>query len=135
MKKLLLLLFICPIVSFSQSSNSNNYKEINVGLYVIPEYFVFPGASFLWGKTKYYNNNKLLDYQIGVAFPTVVTGKVGYGIGDRNYATIFGIRPFPTSAYVQFSFDEKNNMSLEYEPFNFPDGDGLGIIICYGYRF
>ena len=49
----------------------------------------------------------ILDYQIGIAFPTIVTGKVGYGIGDRDYATIFGIRPFPTSAYVQFSFDER----------------------------
>ena len=64
MKKLLLLLYICPIVSFSQSSNSNNYKEINVGLYVIPEYFVFPGASFLWGKTNYYDKlpKKYRDY-------------------------------------------------------------------------
>ena len=137
MKKLLLLLFICPIVSFSQSFNYNGYKEINVGLYVIPEYFVYPGASFLWGKKKYYNNKTFLDYQIGIAFPTIVTGKVGYGIGDRDYATIFGIRPFPTSTYIQFSFNEKNNISFEYVLPDLFETDMLerGIIITYGYRF
>ena len=96
-----------PIISLSQSLNNNNYKEINVGLYVIPVYFVFPGASFLCGKTKYYSNNTLLDYQIGIAFPTIITGKVGYGIGNRDCSTIFGIRPFPISAYVKFSFNKK----------------------------
>ena len=140
MKKILIILFICPIVSFSQSSYSNSYKEFNFGIYAAlsPYYFpAFPGASFLWGKTNYYQNNRLLDYQIGIAFPTFITGKVGYGIGDQDYATIFGIRPFPTTTYVQFSFREKYNIAVEYTPIDFESiefGRG-GLIICYGYRF
>ena len=138
MKKLLLLLFICPIVSFSQSISSNSYKEFNIGIYSGINYITaFPGASFLFGKTNYYQNNTLLDYQVGVAFPSVVTGKVGFGFGDENYATIFGIRPFPTSTYIQFSFNEKNNMSFEYVLPDLFETDMLekGIIITYGYRF
>ena len=138
MKKLLLLLFICPIVSFSQSINNNSYKEFNIGIYSGISYIpAFPGASFLFGKTNYYQNNTLLDYQVGVAFPSIVTGKVGFGFGDENYATIFGIRPFPTSTYIQFSFNEKNNISFEYVLPDLFETDMLerGIIITYGYRF
>ena len=137
MKKLLLLLFICPIISFSQSSYNNSYKEFNIGIYSDMNYVpAFPGASFLFGKTNYYQNNTLLDYQVGVAFPSIVTGKVGFGFGDENYATIFGIRPFPNSTYIQFSFNEKNNISLEYVlPDLFDVELESGIIITYGYRF
>lgn len=138
MKKLLLILFICPIVSFSQSFYSNSYKEFNIGIYsAINDIPLFPGASFLFGKTNYYQNNTLLDYQVGVAFPSIVTGKVGFGFGDENYATIFGIRPFPTSTYIQFSFNKKNNMSFEYVLPHLFETDMLerGIIITYGYRF
>ena len=138
MKKILLLLFICPIISFSQSFYSNSYKEFNFGIYSEKEIIVSPGASFLWGKTNYLQNNTLLDYQIGIALPTIITGKVGFGIGDQNYATIIGIRPFPTSAYVQFSFKEKYNIAFEYSPMSFSGGDPFsarGFIVCYGYRF
>ena len=60
-----------------------------------------------------------------------------FGIGDQDYATILGVRPFPTSAYVQFSFKEKYNIAFEYSPMSFEHGDllGKGFIICYGYRF
>ena len=137
MRKLLILLFICPIVSFSQSINNNSYKEFNIGIYSGINYIpAFPGASFLFGKTNYYQNNTLLDYQVGVAFPSIVTGKVGFGFGDENYATIFGIRPFPNSNYIQFSINEKNNISLEYVlPDLFDVELESGIIITYGYRF
>ena len=138
MKKILLLLFICPIISFSQSFYSNSYKEFNFGIYSGKEIIVCPGASFLWGKTNYLQYNTLLDYQIGFALPTIITGKVGFGIGDQDYATILGIRPFPTSSYVQFSFKEKYNIAFEYSPMYFNGGDpfsGRGFIVCYGYRF
>ena len=38
------------------SPYSNSYWELNAGVYT-EEYFTFPGASFLWGKTHYYKNN------------------------------------------------------------------------------
>ena len=84
MKKLLLTLLFLPIMVCAQ--NTTNYKEINIGF---P-----PGASFLWGQTIYFNNNTLLDYQGGIAFPSIGTAKVGYGISDDNFAAVLGVRLF-----------------------------------------
>ena len=78
MKKLVIVLFLLPIMGYSQYSTT--YKEINIGL---P-----PGASFLWGKTIYYNNNTLFDYEAGFAFPSIATAKVGYGYGNDRFAII-----------------------------------------------
>ena len=140
MKKILLLLFICPLISFSQTLNKSIYYEFNVGIFSpVDGGIIFPGASFLIGEKNYYENNTLLDYQIGLAFPSIVTAKIGFGLGDEKYATIFGIRAYPTSIYIQFSFKEKNNIALEILPLPInmaatPVVQG-GLIICYGYRF
>tara|TARA_B100001057_G_scaffold58453_1_gene51818 strand:- start:1368 stop:1691 length:324 start_codon:yes stop_codon:yes gene_type:complete len=101
MKKIILILAITPLLSFSQSKNT--YKEFNFGLALFDGNNAFPGASFLIGKTNYYSNNTLLDYQAGLAFPSILTGKLGFGIGDEDFATIIGTRPWPTSSYLQFS--------------------------------
>ena len=77
MKKIILILSLLPIFLLSQSNNA--YKEFNFGIAVVDD-FGFPGASFLFGKTNYNSNNTLLDYQIGIAFPSIVTGKIGFGI-------------------------------------------------------
>ena len=53
-----------------------------------------------------------------------------------SFREIFGIRPFPNSTYIQFSINEKNNISLEYVlPDLFDVELESGIIITYGYRF
>ena len=87
--------------------------------------------SFLIGKTNYYSNNTLLDYQAGLAFPSIVTGKLGFGIGDEDFATIIGFRPWPISSYLQFSIKERHNLSVEYGFFT----DIEVAIITYGIRF
>ena len=87
MKKIILILTLLPIFLLSQSNNT--YKEFNFGIAVVDD-FGFPGASFLFGQTNYNSNNTLLDYQIGIAFPSILTGKVGFGIGDKDFATIIG---------------------------------------------
>ena len=110
MKKILLLLFICPVVSYSQFNET--YKEFNFGVITDWKYGIFPGASYLWGKTHYYNNNTILDYQAGIALPTIVTGKIGFGVGGSNFATIIGIRAYPTTAYIQFG----NNQRFNFQP-------------------
>ena len=92
MKKTILILFLLPKLLFSQSFNEP-YKELNFGVIAGFEGGVFPGASYLWGETHYYYNNTLLDYQAGFAFPTIVTGKIGFGVGGSNFATIIGVRP------------------------------------------
>ena len=85
MKRIILVLGLVPLLTFSQSKNT--YKEFNFGIAVIDEIGAFPGASFLIGNTNYYSNNTLLDYQIGIAYPSYVTGKVGFGIGNEDSST------------------------------------------------
>ena len=111
MKKLLLTLFFLPIMVCAQ--NTTNYKEINIGF---P-----PGASFLWGQTIYFNNNTLLDYQGGIAFPSIGTAKVGYGIGDDNFAAVLGVRLFPVLTYIQFNIKERFVLSVEISPSVYSD--------------
>tara|TARA_B100000965_G_C19533916_1_gene732406 strand:- start:1 stop:390 length:390 start_codon:yes stop_codon:yes gene_type:complete len=129
MKKIILILSLIPLFSFSQSNNT--YKEFNLGIAVMDNDFSFPGASFLFGKTNYYTNNTLLDYQLGVAFPSIVTGKIGFGIGNENFATIIGIRPWPTCLYLQLSSKERHNLSIEYGFYE----EYQVTIINYGIRF
>ena len=40
---------------------------------------IWPGASFLIGRKKFYSRGKFTDAQIGVAFPTGLTAKIGVG--------------------------------------------------------
>ena len=140
MKKIIILI-ICPLTLFSQSKNINKYKEFNFGVYAnFDDGFIFPGASFLFGKKNYFNKKFLLDYQIGIAFPSIFTGKIGVGLGNKKYARIFGIRVYPSSTYIQLSFNERNNISFEYLPFSqympaVEYGSSTGIIISYGYCF
>ena len=96
-------------------------------------YDIWPGASFLWGKTIYFNNNTVLDYQAGLAFPTLATGKIGFGIGGSNFATIIGLRPYPATAYLQLSKNQRFNFSAEYVLDE--DYFGQSVIFTYGLRF
>jgi hypothetical protein len=133
MKKIFLILTLLPISLWSQSNNT--YKEFNFGIAVVDD-FGFPGASFLFGQTNYYTNHTLLDYQIGIAFPSILTGKVGLGIGDTDFATIIGIRAWPTCPYFQFSLKERHNFSIEYHIFKeFEFFQGTNLIFTYGIRF
>jgi len=129
MKKIILILSLVPLLSLSQSNNT--YKEINFGVALFDANNVFPGASFLFGKTNYFSNNTLLDYQLGVAFPSIVTGKIGFGIGNEDFATIIGFRPWPTCPYLQLSFKDRHNLSVEYGVF----GEYEVTLITYGIRF
>lgn len=142
MKKIILIFILIPIIGFSQ--NSYKYKEFNAGVYVnnlefegwsgIDFDFIFPGASFLWGKTNYYSNNLFFDYQVGVAFPSLITGKAGLGIGTLDSPVTFstGIRPWPLTYYVQLDFN--NRFVISVEPFISSGIDGTGIATI-GFRF
>jgi hypothetical protein len=133
MKKIILIFTFLPIFLLSQSNNT--YKEFNFGIAVVDD-FGFPGASFLFGQTNYNSNNTLLDYQIGIAFPSILTGKVGFGIGDKDFATIIGIRAWPTCPYLQFSIKERHNFSIEYHVFKESEFfEGTSLIYTYGIRF
>ena len=134
MKKIILIFSLIPLLSLSQSNNI--YKEFNFGIALIgDEIGAFPGASFLFGKTIYYSNNTLLDYQLGVAFPSIITGKIGFGTGNEEFATIFGIRAWPTCPYLQISIKERHNLSIEYHIKNETFFGQAKALITYGIRF
>lgn len=80
------------------------YMEINAGIASVEDIGAFPGASFLFGRTDYYKSGLILDGEIGIAFPSIVTGKLGMGLGNQNAAFLIGIRPFPLTGYAQFNF-------------------------------
>tara|TARA_B000000441_G_C21735913_1_gene349848 strand:+ start:1338 stop:1754 length:417 start_codon:yes stop_codon:yes gene_type:complete len=138
MKKIILILILAPLLTFSKSDKApvdtlskNTYKEFNLGIAIMDNDFAFPGASFLFGKTNYFSNNTLLDYQLGVAFPSIVTGKIGFGIGNEDFATIIGFRPWPTCPYLQISFKERHNLSVEHGVYT----DYVVTLLTYGIRF
>ena len=135
MKKLLLILLCLPV--FLPAQNSTIYKEFNSGIFLGEDITLFPGASFLWGKTIYFNNNTFLDYQGGFAFPTVFTGKIGIGIGNEKSASSIGLRPFPSSLYFQYNWDEKRLFSIEFMPpiIDGSPGANWPVIINYGFRW
>ena len=68
----------------------------------------FPGCSYLIGTTYITKSNLVLDAQIGLAFPTLVTGKIGFGLKAKNSIITAGIRPFPAHAYIQMQWSPNN---------------------------
>ena len=64
----------------------------------------FPGCSYLIGTTYINENNVVVDAQIGLAFPTGVTGKVGVGFKAKNAIITAGLRPYPSHAYLQLQW-------------------------------
>ena len=97
MKKLILLLSIIPMFIFGQTEKkSRQFREINGGA---ADAWVgwFPGGSVLWGTTTQYNNKLVGEYQVGLAFPSIVTGKCAVGLGNLDYNLLLGLRPWPFS--------------------------------------
>ena len=73
----LILLFLFPFFLNAQ----NLYVESNFGIANIDGLGVFPGASVLFGKRFEKSESQfLLDMEIGLAFPSIVTAKIGGGV-------------------------------------------------------
>ena len=92
------------------------YIELNAGIANIPELgggdiSIFPGASFLVGKRfEQSDGNLILDMEIGLAFPTIATGKIGGGFflnKEEKSAIIVGVRPWPLHFYTQVNLPER----------------------------
>lgn len=122
MKKLLLLLL--PV--FAHSQNTKMYAEGNVGVSrhaietgIDPTYAtmtydksVKPNVSVLIGKEMSLGDYSLVDIQIGLSYPHIVTGKIGAGnyYGKRHRTSlILGVRPYPLAGYMQFNVGDKNS--------------------------
>tara|TARA_B100001059_G_scaffold207688_1_gene219388 strand:+ start:69 stop:461 length:393 start_codon:yes stop_codon:yes gene_type:complete len=90
---------------YAQSSQS--FRELNVGIDV--GFGVFP--SFLWGKT-YENNKRIFEWQAGIAFPTIVTGKLTLAHGRFDNYSGISLRIFPLTIGPQFKI---NRLTLSAE--------------------
>ncbi|MBL6667456.1 MAG: hypothetical protein ISP69_02165 [Crocinitomicaceae bacterium] len=106
--KNLLFLLVFPFFSIGQDS----YIEINAGLANLDDsdFSFFPGGSVLWGKIfEKKGSNFLIDMQVGLALPSVVTAKIGIGSflnKEKKSAISAGIRPWPLHLYTQVNFNE-----------------------------
>ena len=121
--------------------------EWNAGVSYIDLDGYFPGCSYLIGTTYITKSNLVLDAQIGLAFPTFVTGKIGFGLKAKNSIITAGIRPFPAHAYIQMQWSPNNKhrsfiFSFEesaYSMTNDYDWDGLSAysirLATVGYRW
>lgn len=127
MNKILLLLLLIP--SFLYSQKNGFYIEGNVGISrnaietgIDPTYATMtydksikPNVSILIGDIFQMGDYSLVDLQIGLCYPYILTGKIGagsyYGKNDQ-FAFILGLRPYPLSAYGQLNIGQKNRSHI-----------------------
>lgn len=148
--KRLLLSFFCTFFFLNLSSaqetvigiSKNSFIEWNLGIAFIPEMdnLPMPGTSVLWGRTFIYPNNFIFEYEGGLAFPTIITGKIGIGKKFNNTNITIGVRPFPFHLYAQSTFPAGKKgywiSSVEFNPLNSNDSlFGSKAILNFGYRW
>ena len=96
----------------------------------------FPGGSALWGTTFINKENLIFEYEVGFAFPTLVTGKIGVGKRFNNTSVVIGVRPWPTTVYLQTSFSTTKEKSWIASIEGNPLGDNFTVgNINVGYRW
>ncbi len=134
MKKLILILMLSfPVMMISQEKQK--FYEINAGAASVEDYryqWVIPGGSFLYGET-YSNMGVVTEWQVGVAFPTIVTGKAFLGVGNLKNNIGIGVRPWPLFVGPQgkigrftFSFEVGTNIEASLY---------TGLISTIGFRW
>ena len=114
MKKLIIVLLL-PFFSCAQgyleynggiARLGSNYYDIEIG----------PGASALIGKQFDIKKTPFLfDMQIGLAFPSVLTAKVGLGsllYRKTRTAITIGVRPWPLHLYTQLQLFQTDIIGL-----------------------
>lgn len=111
MKKILFTILLSLLSFLSTGQTKKTYAEFNAGIStgILP---FFPGGSLLYGKTITYESGFVLDYEGGIAFPSIVTGKIGIGCTIKDDAEItFGVRPWPATSYIQLQVNRANKRS------------------------
>ena len=139
MKTLILTLFIGLLATTATAQPiRTTYSEINAGIStgVVP---IFPGASSLVGATVRYPSGFLIDYEGGIAFPTLLTGKIGVGIPvDYNMDLSVGVRALPSSIYAQLLVKrptKKSDLVFTAEALAWSPAFGQYSILTVGWRF
>lgn len=128
MKKLIILvaaLGLSATAVRAQRLATRSYLELNLGAAVVDDGdggFVFPGLSFLIGQQAFLNPTVFVEYQAGLALPTLGTGKLGLGVQSESTGAGLsaGVRVYPNTLYLQFYKPTRRgqwNLSLEHAPF------------------
>jgi len=123
----------------STAITKTSFFEFNFGVALLSfdtdAYYPFPGASALWGNTFINQENIIFEYEVGFAFPTLVTGKIGVGKRFNNTNVIIGVRPWPLNLYLQTSFSTTKEKSwiasIEGSPIDFGSIGNINV----GYRW
>ena len=92
---------------------STPYLELNGGFASFNNTSLYPGGSFLLGSTFKFFERFLIDVEGGIAFPTVLTAKLGLGFsvdGENGVLNVIGgVRPYPFTLYIQSTVVNKKN--------------------------
>ena len=122
------------MVLFGQENKENKFIELNIGLAAIDGYDfndAFPGASVLFGQTRQISDNGIFEYQVGIAAPSIITGKVAIGYGNLKNNIALAIRPWPLLIGPQakignftFSFEVGTDSEISFD---------AGLISTVGY--
>ena len=125
--------------------SKNSFIDLTFGVAYIPELgddgAIFPGISVLIGSTYIIENNLILEYEVGLALPTIVTGKLGIGKKFNNTKVIVGVRPFPFNLYLQSSLAKGERgywiTSIEFNPLDSDSSLSFNskAIFNFGYRW
>jgi hypothetical protein len=98
MKKFILIILLIPAFIFGQTTKKS-FIELNVGLASLDDYNffydIFPGASVLFGKTTSFDGGLVTEAQIGLAAPSILTAKLGFGAGNLDNNILLTLRPWP----------------------------------------
>ena len=123
-----------PAFIFGQTKK--NFIELNIGLASVDDYIFdtpCPGTSVLFGKTTSFDSGLVTETQIGLAAPSFLTAKLGFGAGNLDNNILLTLRPWPFFVGPQlklynftasFEIGLNNEFSLE-----------SGLIATLGYRW
>jgi len=120
MKKILLLILLLPLVLHSQ--NKLFYVEANGGVSTTVNY-EDEVIDIVDMSVTYKNNDRfmgtmsigtnipmgdysLIDIQVGLVYPYIITGKVGVGSyygKNEQISVVLGVRPYPLTGYMQLN--------------------------------
>ena len=116
-----LILSILLFIGIQSNAQENIFSyELNIGGSEIDDDMIFPGMSYLAGLTRITSSNKVFEAQLGLAAPTIFTGRIGTGIyiEDANTIITVGVRPYPAHGYVQLQWlpwGKSYGFTLSYE--------------------
>ena len=98
MKKSIVILCLIPALLFGQKIQKKEILEINAGIAEMRIMGIWPGFSpLLYCQIFQVKKGIVAEYKIGAALPSMLTAKLGIGIGNLDYNIMAAVRPWPLS--------------------------------------